>query len=279
MPVDLHIHTTASDGGLSPKQVVELASRLGLSTIAISDHDTVKGIDEALAYGKKLHVKVIPALELSSKFNSRDIHVLGYFIDHKSKKLLKALKHLRDSRFERAVKIINCLKKNGIAISLDDVLAVAGSASIGRPHIARVLHKKNYVESFADAFNKYLGKDAPCYFEKFVYSLKEAIGIIHEAGGLAVFAHPGLAKVDEHISDFIAMGLDGIEVYHVDHPPEVVAHYKKLAKEYNLLIVGGSDCHGEASRHGLRLGTIPVPDEVADGLKAAQSTHQAHSPH
>lgn len=267
MPVDLHLHTTASDGSLNPRRLVELAATLGITVIAVSDHDTVNGIDEALATGKSLGVEVIPAIELSSKYNSRDVHILGFFIGYKNEQLLASLKHLRDARFERAKKIINCLQGLGLDISMDEIKTAAGPTSVGRPHIARILLAKGYVSSFGDAFTKYLKNGAPCYFEKFVYSTKEAISLIHKSGGIAVFAHPGLAKLDEHIPELVEMGLDGIEAYHSEHTPEMTERYKAIAKDYGLIITGGSDCHGESSSRGLRMGTVYVPDEVAEGLK------------
>jgi len=267
MSVDLHIHTTASDGSMSPKQVVEMAANLNLKAIAISDHDTVDGIEEALIYGKKLGIKVIPAIEFSSRFNDRDIHILGFFIDYRNHKLHEFLNVLRKERVERAGKIVDCLRRLGLDIDFDEVLSTAGGASVGRPHIAKVLLAKGYIETFSDAFSRYLKRGAPCFIEKFVYPLKETIDIIHEVGGFAVFAHPGLARLDEHLHEFIAMGLDGVEAYHTEHSEQDTERYIKLARENNLVVSGGSDCHGIQSTHGLRLGTVYVSDEVVDDLE------------
>lgn len=267
MSVDLHLHTTASDGSLSPGQVVELAANLGLNAIAISDHDTVEGINEALAFAEKLSTRVIPAVELSSRYNSRDMHILGFFIDYKSRILDEALRFLRKARVERAEKIVVCLQGEGLDITFDEVLEMAGGASVGRPHIARVLLKNNQISRISEAFIKYLKRGAPCYIDKFVYSPSQAISLIHEVGGVAVFAHPGLAGLDEHIPEFAAMGLDGIEAYHIEHAPDTVQHYLKIAKDHNLVVSGGSDCHGPLSTHGLRLGTAYVPDKVAGQLE------------
>lgn len=269
MPVDLHVHTTASDGSMSPGQVVELAASLCLKTIAISDHDTVKGISEALAYGVQLGIEIIPAIELSSKYNSRDVHILGYFIAYRSEKLKSYLRILREARVERAQNIVKCLRGQGLDITFEDVLEIAGTASVGRPHIARALLAKNYVSNIGKAFGMYLKRGAPCFIEKFVYPTEKAISIVHEAGGLAVFAHPGLAKQDECIPEFVKMGLDGIEAYHAEHAPEQIEHYLKLAKKYGLIVTGGSDDHGPVSTNGLRLGSVNIPDEIVDGLKEA----------
>lgn len=267
MSVDLHIHTTASDGSMSPQQVVEIASKLHLKSIAISDHDTVAGIDEALAYGKKLKIEVIPAIEFSSKYNSRDIHILGFFIDHKNQRLLESLRVLRKARAERAKQIVECLQEHNLDLTYDEVLKTAGNASVGRPHIAKVLVDKKYVSGFSNAFTRYLKRGAPCFIEKFVYSVDKVIEIIHEVGGISIFAHPGLARLDEHINKFIDMGLDGIEAYHTEHTDQTIEHYIKLARDKRLLITGGSDCHGPISSNGLRLGTVYVPDEVVDKLE------------
>ncbi|MCL6472489.1 MAG: PHP domain-containing protein [Firmicutes bacterium] len=269
MPVDLHLHTTASDGSLSPGEVVEIAASLNLKTIAISDHDTVGGIDEALAYAIKLGIEVIPAVELSSKYNSRDVHILGYFIDYKDTKLLDYFTYLRQARIERAKVIIDCLRNLGLNITFEDVLKIAEQASIGRPHIARALLAKNYVPDVREAFNKYLKHGAPCFREKFVYPTDKAISLVHEAGGIAVFAHPGLAKIDEYIPELIKMGLNGLEAYHAEHTADQIEHYLRLAKEYGLIVTGGSDDHGPVSTHGLRIGSISVPDAVVDTLKLA----------
>ncbi|MBE0446704.1 MAG: PHP domain-containing protein [Actinobacteria bacterium] len=267
MSADLHIHTTASDGSMSPKQVIEMAFKLRLKSIAISDHDTVDGIDEALASSKKLGIKVIPAIELSSIYNSRDIHILGFLINHKNLKLLESLRSLREARLERAEWIAECLQKQGLDLSFDEVMETAGKASVGRPHIARLLVEKGYVSGFSNAFIKYLRRGALCFKEKFVYPVDRSISIIHEAGGISIFAHPGLAHLDEYIDKFIDMGLDGIEAFHPEHPAQDIERYIKVAHDKGLLITGGSDCHGPLSTHGLRLGTVFVPDEVVDKLE------------
>lgn len=268
MPVDLHLHTTNSDGSLTPTEVVENANRLGLTTIAIADHDTTGGVDEAIAVGANLGVEVIPAVELSSKYNSRDIHILGYFIFHHNQTLQDYLRTLKNARTERAAKIVECLRSLGVDITFEEVQEEAAGASVGRPHIARVLLKKNYITSFTEAFEQYLKRGTPCFIEKFVYPPDKLISLIHEAGGVAVFAHPGLSGLDDLIPALVKMGLDGFEAYHIDHTPEMTARYIKFAHEYGLIVTGGSDCHGPISRHGLRLGTVPIPDEVVDKLKS-----------
>jgi predicted metal-dependent phosphoesterase TrpH len=252
---------------MSPREVVEMAASLGLQAIAISDHDTVAGVDEARLAGNKFGVEVIPALEFSSRYNSRDIHILGYFVSIKSSSLHEYTKHLREARAERIVKIVDCLREHGIKITVDEVKQVAGNASQGRPHIAKVLLDKGYIDTFGEAFQKYLKRGSACFIEKFVYPPDKLIELIHKVGGIAVFAHPGHAGLDDSIPELVAMGLDGLEAYHSDHSEEVRNRYVKLAKKYNLIVTGGSDCHGRTSTHGLRMGKNEVPDSIVESMK------------
>jgi predicted metal-dependent phosphoesterase TrpH len=275
MSVDLHLHTTASDGCMSPREVVEMAANLGLHAIAVSDHDTVAGVDEARLAGNELGVEVIPALEFSSRYYSRDIHILGYFVSLDAVQLHTYIKRLRKARSERIVKIVDCLREHSIDINVDDVRSVAGQASIGRPHIARVLLEKGFVKDFSEAFQKYLRRDALCYIEKFVYPPDKLISLIHQIGGVAVFAHPGHSGLDDYIPELVAMGIDGLEAYHSDHSEQVREHYVRLAAEHGLIVTGGSDCHGRVSTHGIRMGTNYVPDEVVDQLRARKAEKAA----
>lgn len=267
MPVDLHLHTNKSDGSLSPAEVVQNAANAKLSAIAISDHDMTEGIDEAVTAGSTLGIVVIPAVEFSSKYNSRDVHILGYFIAHKNPELQEYLKVLKDARLERAAKIVKCLQDIGLDITFEEVLEQAGTSAVGRPHIARFMLKHGYISEFSEAFEKYLKRGMPCYIEKFVYPPDELISLIHRLGGVAVIAHPGLGGLDEFIPDLVKMGLDGFEAYHTDHGPEATKRYLEYAKKYGLIVTGGSDCHGPVSKHGLRIGTVQVPDEVVDALR------------
>jgi predicted metal-dependent phosphoesterase TrpH len=248
-------------------QVVEMASKLHLRAVAISDHDTIDGIDEALVFGKKFGIEVIPAIEFSSKYGGRDIHILGLYIDHKNSRLISSLSDLKEARSKRAEWIVGCLQGQGFNISFNEVLEVAGNASVGRPHIARLLVKKGYVSGLSEAFTKYLKRGSLCFIEKSVYPVDRVINIIHGASGIAIFAHPGLAHLDEFIDTFIDMGLDGIEAYHAEHSKLVTEHYIELAHDKDLLVAGGSDCHGPVSTNGLRLGTVYIPDEVVDKLE------------
>ncbi|HEY3374135.1 MAG TPA: PHP domain-containing protein [Candidatus Aquicultor sp.] len=267
MSVDLHLHTTKSDGSLTPEQVVEAAAKRRINIIAIADHDTTAGIAVAQAVASTHGIEVIPAVEFSSKFNSRDIHILGYFIFHEDPELLTYLKTLKEARAERAQEMVQCLRNIGFNLTFEEVEKAAKGASIGRPHIARVLLRKGYIETFSDAFNKYLRRGGPCFIEKFTYSPKKIIRLIHNVGGAAVFAHPGLSGLDTYIPKLVDMGLDGFEAYHVDHTQEMTKRYIEYAKQYGLIVTGGSDDHGPVSKHGVRMGTVFVPNEVVGSLR------------
>lgn len=267
--VDLHLHSTASDGSFSPQELVQLASKLQLKAIAITDHDSVDGITPALRAGRK-HAKleVIPAVELSSVLKNRDVHFLGYFINHKSVWLEDCLSKLRQSRLERAAKMVKSLRKGGFDIVIKDVLEEAGKGSVGRSHVAKVMLKKGQIDSINEAFNKYIGRDRPCYVEKYSYPPEEVISIIKKIGGIAVLAHPGLSLVDEEIPQFIKCGIKGIEVLHSEHSKEDISRYSRLADKLGLIKTGGSDCHGLESARGVLIGSMKVPDCYYEQLKA-----------
>lgn len=248
--VDLHTHTTASDGTSPSYTNVRLAHEAGLAAVAITDHDTVSGIAAAQVEGIKLGVEVIPGVEISTVANNQDIHVLGYYMDVKNELFLSRLESLRETRTKRNEMMVERLQQLQMSITMEEVLReVEGiktkGDTIGRPHIAAVLLKKGYVASMSEAFERYLGKDGAAYINPARIEPATAITWIHEAGGSAVLAHPGLYHDDQLVEAIIQAGLDGIEVYHADHSPEEEARYLRLAQQYNLLITAGSDYHGE----------------------------------
>lgn len=247
---DLHTHTTASDGTKSPAVNVRLAKEAGLAAVAITDHDTVSGIAEALAEGITWGIEVVPGVEISTVAGNQDIHVLGYYIDYTNEQLLVRLESLRDTRNIRNDMMLEQLRKLGIDITMDEVLYEVKDTkgegdTIGRPHIAAVLLKKGIVSSIAEAFELYLGKQGAAYINPPRIEPSTAIHWIHEAGGSAVLAHPGLYEDDKLVEEIIESGLDGIEVYHSDHTPQDEAKYLTLAHQHNLWITAGSDFHGE----------------------------------
>lgn len=265
---DLHIHTTASDGMLKPTEVVDWAVHKELIAIAITDHDTTKGIREALERSKfHKNIEVVPGIELSSDYQGEEVHILGYFIDYHNEELLNATKVLRQSRLVRGEKMVHKLREMGINISLNEVKELADAGFIGRPHIARVLFEKGYVEGVADAFDKYIGKDKPAYVNRYKLSLKESIDLIHKAGGVAVLAHPGIIAERDVIKSVVDMGIDGIEVIHSSHGDEIIERLLELAKNYNLICTGGSDCHGHFIEDDLLLGEYTVDYEIVERLK------------
>ncbi|UNC91873.1 PHP domain-containing protein [Candidatus Contubernalis alkaliaceticus] len=258
MDADLHIHTTVSDGCLSPKEAVRLAKEINLEVLSITDHDTMGGISEALAEGEKLKIKVIPGVEMSTEYKNKDIHILGYFVDQKNENFQILLEHLRKARQKRVKNIIKKLNGLGCKVNLDEVSNLAREGSVGRPHIARVLAQKGYVNSVKDAFERFIGFNAPAYVERYKLLPKEVIELVLKAGGVPVLAHPGLIKNDSLIYEIINEGLKGLEVFHPEHNEEEVQKLEVMALKNKLLITGGSDCHGIDSRTGSQLGRVTV---------------------
>lgn len=244
MKADLHIHTTFSDGLLTPEQVVEKAHALKIPAIAITDHDTLQGIPPALKLSKKYPLTIIPGIEISTNYKEREVHILGYYIDFKDAHFQEILVNLQKKRVKRAKMIIEKLQKLSLDISFSEIEQKSQGSSIGRPHIAEILCKKNYVKNIKEAFEKYLGKGKPAYVPRETLSPFEAIDLIKQNGGLPVLAHPGLVKNHNVVMDIIDYGLIGIEVYHKEHNYFQCKFYKKLAQKNNLIITGGSDCHG-----------------------------------
>lgn len=268
MLADLHIHTNFSDGLLSPEKVVREAKKAGLTVIAIADHDTVDGVAPAIIEAKKVGIEVIPAVELSTDIPQTEIHILGYFIDHKSHELKGLLKRIQEDRTQRIHKIVNKLKDAGVEIDIKRVLELAGEGSAGRPHVARVLVEAGKVANIGEAFAKYLGLGCPAYVPHFKLTPVEAIETINKNGGIPVLAHPAVSNRDDMIGDLVSAGLKGIEVYYSKHSDAAIKHYLGIAKKYGLLVTGGSDFHGKNMMRDVYLGMIRVPDEDVERLKA-----------
>lgn len=267
MFADLHIHTTKSDGTYKPKEVVYLAKKAGLSIIAITDHDTLEGIDEAIHASKIFDVEIIPGIELNSYDGKQDVHILGYFINHNNKDFLGRLAEIRDSRISRAKLMIQKLNGIGVNINYDDVLKYAKESYIGRPHIARAIVEAGYSKSVKEVFDRYIGEGQPAYVERYRLHPFESIKMIKDIGGIPVLAHPGLLKDKKIISHLIENGLKGIEVYHSKHSKDDTAFFKNFAIENNLLITGGSDFHGIDVDGKYLLGTVKLDYEYVVKLK------------
>ena len=277
MYIDLHIHTTESDGSLTPSQVVHYAKEKGLKAIAITDHDTIHGNEEAIKEGISEGVEVIPGVEISVDYSPGTMHMLGYFITTEDPILNEKLTLLlQDSRADRNPRIIEKLNKLGLSLTYDEVVQVSGGGQVGRPHMAQVLMEKGYIKSIKEAFDKYLGKGAPAYLDKFRLGAEEAIAMITNAGGIPVLAHPSTLyckssdELDALVKKLVNQGLQGLEVYYSEHDERKTSSYKLLAKRYNLAITGGSDFHGKNIK-GIDLGTgrgkLKIPYAVLENLK------------
>lgn len=272
MSADLHIHTTFSDGSYKPEEIVDMAKKNDFKTIAISDHDTLDGINPALEYASNKDIEVIPAIEFSTFEGKAEIHILGYFIDHEDDYLRKKVKKIFDSRKIRAQKMVELLNKQNIDITYNEVKNMASDDYIGRPHIAKLMIKKGYINEMKDAFtDQYIGNGGKAYVEKYKLSPVEAIDLILNTGGVPVLAHPvfinhGEPMDKQDIKKLKDTGLLGLEVYHSKHNEKTIEYYKNIAQELDLLITGGSDFHGENSP-GVNLGDIRLSNEHIDKLK------------
>ncbi|MFC1987367.1 PHP domain-containing protein [Chloroflexota bacterium] len=268
--VDLHIHSNASDGRFSPSEVIHKSAEAGLTVIALTDHDTVDGIIPALEAAKAFpRLKVIPGVEISTDIAHGEVHVLGYFIDYTQNELQTALGQMRDSRQGRAQGMIAKLRNLGIFIDWARVKEIAGSGSIGRPHIAQAMLEKGYISSIKEAFTKYISQDGPAYFERKKMSPVEAAGLILRANGLPVLAHPFTIDDPEKIViELKAAGLVGIETYYDSCTTEETSKSVSLANKYGLIVTGGSDYHGLDASTETMLGGANVPIESAEQLIA-----------
>lgn len=264
--VDLHVHTDASDGLLSPTDVVLKAADAGLDAIAITDHDTVGGVQEAIDAGRSAGVEVIPGVELTSYAGGTELHLVGLFVRHMDERAVAKIEALREARRVRMLEMIRRLDAVGVKVDPDEVLAVVSGGAAGRPHLAQALVKRGYAVDEQEAFVQYLRPNRPGYVRKREMSPEEAIRLVLDIGGLPVYAHPGVSRLDERLAEFKDAGLAGIEVWHPKHNGADVQHYMRLALKRGLLPSGGSDFHG-AGRTESTLGVPTVEARVLDELK------------
>jgi predicted metal-dependent phosphoesterase TrpH len=275
--VDLHLHTTHSDGSCTPSEVIGLAHQAGVTALAITDHDIMTGVAEAITAGNGYGIEVIPGVEISSVIGQSELHILGYFLDWQDPALNERFTSLRASRHRRNPQIIERLQALGIDISYEEVRALAGSDSVGRPHIARALMDKRVVSSAKDAFDRFLADGKPAYVPRELPSPAEAIQWIKTAGGLAVLAHPTWVKLAgrsliELVRDLKSAGLDGIEVYYSTHAARQTREYLSLAQQLGLLVTGGSDFHGLTKPDidvGIGKGSLHIPAALLTNMKVA----------
>ncbi|MGA7676856.1 MAG: PHP domain-containing protein [Dehalococcoidia bacterium] len=275
MKADLHLHTTASDGRLEPKEIVSLAVKVGLDVIAITDHDSIDGVRPALAAAEAFpSLIVIPGVEINTDVPHGEVHVLGYFIDYTDGKLAVALRRLRDSRRERGQRMVAKLSKLGMNIEWERVLELAQGGSIGRPHVAKALFEKGYVSSEKEAFDKYIGHNGPAYVERYKLLPVEAVKLITDAQGLPVLAHPAdIGGLNELVPKLKAVGLIGIEVYYRDYSSDVIAKLLKVAKQHNLIPTGGTDYHAFGDGFEVMIGGALAPAQSVERLLALADKH------
>lgn len=275
--IDLHLHTTHSDGSLPPAEVLALAHKAGVSALAITDHDIVSGLPEAFEAGARLGIEVIPGIEISSLHKGAELHILGYYLDWHNADLLGRLSQIRAGRHVRNPLIVQRLNELGLDLTYDEVKTLAGTESVGRPHIARVMMAKGYVQSSKEAFDRYLADGRPAYVARELPEPAEAIKWIADAGGIAVLAHPtwiketseGLRTLCEHLK---TVGLTGIEVHYSTHNKRQTADYLDTARRLDLLVTGGSDFHGVTKPDievGVGRGGLKVPAKLLEPLKKA----------
>lgn len=278
-PVDLHAHSCKSDGSLTPTELVELAVSKNLAAVALTDHDTEAGIDEALAAAEGKDIEIVPGIEFSTEYEGRDIHIVGLYIDHKNETFQKYLRQFRDSRDLRNQKMCAKLQECGLDVRYEDMIKEFAGSVMTRAHYARYLFQKGYVKSMPEAFDRYVGDNAPCFIPREKVTPCQAVRLISDAGGVAVLAHPILYHLsDKRLEKLVALlkdeGLTAIEAVYSTYNASEERQIRNLAQKYDLLLSGGSDFHGKA-KPGLELGTgygkLYVPYEFLDKIKQSRS--------
>ena len=264
---DLHLHTTYSDGAYSPAEVIQRAKSAGLRIISITDHDSIGGLDEAIAVGKKNNIEVVAGIELSASFNGTEVHILGYFVDYHNSELLESLAGFQQERLKRAKRIVGKLNDMNIPLSIDSVMERVSGDSVGRPHIADALVSEGHADSYREAFHKYIGDGRPAYEHKWNFTPEDTVRLISQSGGLSFLAHPGRSTNEELIFRMIRSGLDGIEVIHPSHSPDLVYYYRGIVNEYCLLECGGSDFHGGDHGDDSTVGHYTIPVSTVEVMR------------
>ena len=275
--IDLHTHSTASDGSLSPRSLIDLANKIGLKALALTDHDTVAGLDEAVDAAARTDLIFVPGVELSAFNEKGSLHIVGLHIDHKNPRLASGLQRVLAMRKERNPRIVKRLEELGMHVSLEDAAELAGGEVVGRPHFARAMVDRGYARDSNDAFARFLGKNgAACVFKERLDSA-ECIDLIRGAGGVPILAHPdqtGLEgeDLDEFVGQLVDMGLKGIEVFCSSYKSHLTAQYTRLARKYDLVRSGGTDFHGAPKPNiklGRGFGSLYVPDELLEPISLA----------
>jgi predicted metal-dependent phosphoesterase TrpH len=270
--VDLHVHTTASDGAFSPAEIVRMALDAGLRAVAITDHDSMEGVDEAVAAAAGSGLAVIPGVEMSADMARGEAHILGYFLDAHNPESAELLAALRRSRRVRAQRMVEKLQALGMSITWDRVEAIAGGGAVGRPHLARALAEAGYVSSISEAFARWIGREGPAYVERYRLKPEEATQKVVQWGGLPVLAHPSyVADLSSLLPPLVRAGLVGLEAYYTGYSPEQTASLLRVARLNGLVGTGGSDFHGPSVVANAVLGGVGVPFSVLEGLQARRA--------
>jgi 3',5'-nucleoside bisphosphate phosphatase len=264
---DLHLHTNFSDGTFTPEELVLQAQKHGLACIALTDHDTVEGCAATAKACATAGIEFIPGTELTAEHNDTELHLLGYFLDTQNNKLLTEIAKFQTVRQNRIHEMVARINELGVPLEAGSVFALANCKSPGRPHVARAMVKAGLVKNLDEAFERFLKKGRPAWVPKSKISALEAIELIHQAGGLAVMAHPGLNRTDEIIPALVEAGMDGIECFHTKHSTQMSERYLEIADKFHLLVTGGSDCHGFSKNKPL-IGTVKLPYEHVEKMKA-----------
>ncbi len=277
MFADLHLHTNFSDGTYTPEELVGHAARHEISAIALTDHDTVEGCARAAIAAEQARIEFIPATELTAELGDIELHLLGFFLDTRNPRLLEEMARFQVVRQNRIREMVVRLNQLGVPLQADAVFTLANCRSPGRPHVGRALVQGGFCRSMDEAFERYLKKKRPAWVPKFKISALDAIGLIHQADGLAIMAHPGLNRTDEIIPRLVDAGLDGIECFHTKHTPSAAERYLRIAAEHHLLVTGGSDCHGMSKGKPL-IGSVKLPYEYVERLKAKVGERRLTAP-
>jgi 3',5'-nucleoside bisphosphate phosphatase len=276
--IDLHTHTTASDGSLAPAALIAAATAAGLQVLSITDHDTTAGFETVVDAAAKVGLELVPGIEITAVADGRDVHVLGYFIDPSSSALRVFLARQRADRLRRVEEMTRRLAALGCPISAEAMLATAASGrSVGRPQIAAALVDAGHVQTRDEAFERFLEHGGPAFVPRQGATPEAVVAIVHAAGGLASLAHPAVTKRDDRIAALAAAGLDALEARHSDHDAVTEQRYRDLAREHGLLVTGGSDFHGEGGHRVPRLGLVTVPGEDYDALRRASADRRSRA--
>ena len=270
---DLHLHTHFSDGTFSPEELTGHAQRLGFAALALTDHDSVEGCVRMAAACQAAGIEFITGTELTAEHNDTELHILGYFVDGQNEKLLTEIAKFQAVRQNRIREMVAKLNQLNVPLEVESVFALANCKSPGRPHVARALVKAGLVRHLDEAFERFLKKNRPAWVPKAKMSALEGVGLIHQAGGLAVMAHPGLNRTDEIIPALVDAGLDGIECFHTKHSTAMSERYLEIADKFQLLVTGGSDCHGFSKGKPL-IGTVKLPYEHVQKMKERRALNR-----